>query len=140
MIDYTTLRLALQHLEAQLANYEGAASRPELTDLDRQGLMESVIQRFETAYELSWKFVKRYLTEELGQAETPNSPKPTFRLADQNDLLNGRIAPWLSYADARVATAHDYSGAKAEATLATIPGFLEDATGLYQTMSKTPWK
>jgi len=140
MIDYRNLRLALTHLEAQLANVQRSDARPELTELDRQGLIESVIQRFETAYELSWKFVKRYLSEELGQAETPNSPKPVFRLADQNDLLSGRIAEWLAYADARVATAHDYSGEKAEATLAIIPSFLEDAVMLYQTMTKTKWE
>ncbi len=31
--------------------------------------------------------MKRYLTEGLGLAETPNSSKPIFRLAHENDLL-----------------------------------------------------
>ena len=140
MIDYTNYRLALKHLEVQIANFESSAQRPQLTELDREGIKESVIQRFETAYELSWKFVKRYLTEELGQVDTPNSPKPVFKLADQNNLLRGRIDEWLGYANARVATAHDYSGEKAEETLAVIPSFLEDAIGLYQTMTEATWE
>lgn len=139
MIDYTNLRLALKHLELQLQNLQGADARPELTALDRDALRESVIQRFEIAYELSWKFLKRYLTDQLGQAETPNSPKPVFRLADQNDLLGGRIEEWLAYANARVATAHDYSGEKAAETLAIIPGFMGDAVRLYEKMTGTAW-
>ena len=76
MIDYDKLQKALKHLELQFQNYRSAQDRPELTVLDREGISESVIQRFETCYDTLWKDVKRYLIEELGLTDVPSSPKP----------------------------------------------------------------
>lgn len=140
MIDYQKLQRALKHLELQQANYERARDRPELTDLDREGIAESVIQRFETCYDTLWKDLKRYLTEEVGLPDVPSSPKPILKLAGQNDLFASSVEQWLKYADARVNTAHDYSGDKAGETLAVVKDFIDDAIGLYQTMSGTTWE
>lgn len=140
MIDYEKLQKALKHLELQFENYQMAQDRPELTDLDREGIAESVIQRFETSYDTLWKDLKRYLIEEIGLADVPNSPKPVIKLAGQNDLLASSVEKWLEYADARTDTAHDYSGEKAASTLATVEGFIDDAIGLYQTMSGRTWE
>lgn len=139
MIDYSKLKLALTHLQAQLANYENAGSRPELTELDREGLRESVIQRFETAYDTSWKLTKKFLEQELGLVDVPSSPKPILRLANENQLLNDRISEWLAYADARVATAHDNSGEKAEQAVAIVPAFVEDAVHLFEKLTGARW-
>jgi nucleotidyltransferase substrate binding protein (TIGR01987 family) len=140
MIDYEKLQKALKHLELQFANYQMAQDRPELTELDREGIAESVIQRFETCYDTLWKDLKRYLIEEIGLADVPNSPKPIIKLAGQNELLASAVEKWLEYADARTDTAHDYSGEKAASTLATVEGFIDDAIGLYQTMSGKTWE
>ena len=51
MIDYKKLQKSLKHLELQYANYKLSQDRPELTELDREGIAESVIQRFETCYD-----------------------------------------------------------------------------------------
>lgn len=40
MIDYTKLRLSLQRLRQQHENYQ--SGNPALTDLDREGIAESV--------------------------------------------------------------------------------------------------
>ena len=85
MIEYDKFRLSLKRLEEQNRNYR--QGNPMLSNLDREGIAESVIQRFETCYDCLWKVMKRYLTEELGVVETPNSPKPVFRLAYENYLL-----------------------------------------------------
>ena len=85
--------------------------------------------------------LKRYLVEELGVADSPNSPKPVFRLAFENDLmLPAPLEGWLGYADRRVDTAHAYSGEKARAALEIVGDFIEDATALYRTMSGRSWK
>ena len=42
-----------------------------------KAVAESVIQRFETCYDCLWKVLKRYLVEELGVANAPNSPSPS---------------------------------------------------------------
>ena len=61
--------------------------------------------------------LRRYLIEELGIPDAPNSPKRIFRLAHENDLFVAPLEQWLNYADRRVDTAHDYSGEKAQACL-----------------------
>lgn len=140
MIDYEKLQKSLKHLELQFANYKLAPDRPELTEIDREAITESVIQRFETCYDTLWKVLKRYLTDEVGLAEVPSSPKPILKLAGQNDLFAAPVEQWLKYADARTDTAHDYSGEKAAETLAVVADFIDDAIGLYQTMTKTTWE
>ncbi len=138
MIDYGKFRLSLKRLEEQHENYR--QPDPDLSDLMRDAIAESVIQRFETCYDCLWKVLKRYLIEELGVAVDRNSPKPVFRLADENDLLSSPLEQWLGYTDARGATAHDYDGEKAKACLALVPDFIDDAIGLYQTMSSAAWE
>ncbi len=123
-IDYSKLKLAIQHLNAQWENYATCASRPELSPLDRDAIRESVIQRFEVTYDVLWKAIKRYLMFTLGLPDIPNSPKPIFRLAHENGILSDDISFWLKVADARVATSHDYSSAKADACIELLPTFL----------------
>jgi nucleotidyltransferase substrate binding protein (TIGR01987 family) len=140
MIDYSNLKKSLKHLELQFANYRIADDRPELTELDRDGIAESVIQRFETCYDTLWKHLKRYLIEDAGLADVPNSPKPIIKLAGQNDLFVSSVEKWLRYADARTSTAHDYSGEKAAETLQIVGDFIDDAIRLYQLMTGTSWE
>ncbi len=140
MIDYDKLHKSLKHLELQFANHKLAQDRPELTDIDREAIAESVIQRFETCYDTLWKDLKRYLIEEIGLADVPSSPKPILKLAGQNDLFASSVEQWLVYADARSNTAHDYSGDKAAETLLIVGNFIDDAIGLYQTMAGTTWE
>jgi hypothetical protein len=139
MIDQEKLEKALKHLELQFANYQHAQDRPELTQIDREAIAESVIQRFETAYDTLWKDLKRHLIDALGLPDVPNSPKPILKLAGENNLLPAPVATWLTYADARTATAHDYSGEKAAETLLIVENFIRDATALYQTLTGIPW-
>ncbi len=138
MIDYSKFRSSLKRLEEQHGNYR--QGNPALSDLDREGIAESVIQRFETCYDCLWKVLKRYLIEALAVADPPNSPKPIFRLAHENDLFAAPVQQWFRYAEARVDTSHDYDGEKAKACLALVPDFIDDAIGLYQTLSGTPWE
>ena len=137
MIEYDKFQMSLGRLEEQHANYRNAdASLPVLI---QEAIAESVIQRFGTCYDCLWQVLKRYLIEELGIADAPNSPKPIFRLAHENDLFAAPLEQWLRYADARIDTAHDYDGEKAQACLELMPDFIDDAIGLYQTMSGETW-
>ena len=54
MVDYGKFEKSLKHLEAQLRNYRDSAQRHELSDIDREAIAESVIQRFETCYDCLW--------------------------------------------------------------------------------------
>lgn len=140
MIDYSKLQKSLKHLELQYENYCNAQYRDELSELDKEGIAESTIQRFETCYDTLWKTLKRYLVEELGIPEVPNSPKPILKLAFDNQLFASPIEQWLKYADNRVNTAHDYNQEKAIECLSILHDFIDDAIGLYQTMTGSTWE
>ena len=138
MIDYDNFQKSLKRLEEQYENYRELDE--SLPDVTQEAIAESVIQRFETCYDCLWKVLKRYLIEDLGLAEVPNSPKGIFRLAHENNLFDTALEQWLGYADTRVNTAHDYSGEKAQACLELMDDFIDDAIDLYQTMSGETWE
>ena len=138
MIDYDKFQLSLKRLEEQHNNYR--QQDPTLSDLNREAIAESVIQRFETCYDCMWKVLRRCMTEGLGLADAPSGPKPLIRLAHENDLLTSPPEQWLQYVEARIGTAHDYDGQKAQACLELMPNFIDDAIGLYQTMTGTTWE
>jgi nucleotidyltransferase substrate binding protein (TIGR01987 family) len=139
MIDYDKFNKALTHLELQYQNYMGIEERKGLEEIDKEAIAESVIQRFEVCYDCLWKVLKRYLGENLGIPELPNSPKPLFRIAFENQLFSA-VEPWLLYADSRVDTSHDYSGEKAHDALTAMGSFIGDAVKLYEKMTGALWK
>ncbi len=138
MIEYDKFRLSLKRLEDQNNNYR--QKKPAvISDLDFEAFAESVVQRFEVCYDCLWKVLKRYLNCELGLSDLPNSPKPVLRLGNENNLFSSSIEQWLSYAETRVGTSHDYDGEKAQACLELVPDFTADAISLYQTTTGKTW-
>ena len=138
MIDFSKFQLSLKRLEEQHENYGTLdANQPRLI---HEGIAESVIHRFEICYDCLWKVLKRYLIEELGIADPPNSPRPILRLANENNLFTSSLVQWMEYVDARTDTSHDYDGEKAKACLELVPDFIDDAIDLYQTMAAAVWE
>lgn len=136
-IDYSKFQQSLSHLIRQYENW----SHPEAnwSELVREAVAESVIQRFEVCYDRLWKVLKRHMIHALGVTDMPNSPKPVFRIAAENGLLPGDIRNWMKYADLRTDTSHDYSKVKAGQCLLEIPAFIGDALSLYEKISPHPW-
>ncbi len=138
MIEYDNFQKALKNLESQ--NKHHKTLDESLPEWMKEAVAESVIQRFETCWDCLWKVVKRYLEQELGLPEVPGSPKPVLRMAPENHLFSSPAEQWITYADARIATSHDYSGQKAQNTLVLMNDFVDDAIDLYQTMSGERWQ
>jgi len=138
MVDYDKLKKSLVHLEKQYANYLSINKRENLSVLDKEGISESVVQRFETCYDTLWKHLKKYLEIESGLPDVPNSPKPVLRLAYENHIIDN-IEKWLDYANVRVGTAHDYSEDKLNEALDKTGSFIKDAILLYESISKETW-
>ena len=137
-IDYDRFRLSLERLCEQFENRR--TSHGSLPALMREAIDESIVRRFKACYDCLWKVLKRYLVEALGVVDAPNSPKPVFRLANENGLLASPLGRWLNYADLRTGTAHDDDGEKAQESLASVADFIADAGALYETMSGETWK
>ena len=136
MINFTKLQKSLENLRLQYDNYLRSGGRESLMQIDKEAIQESVIQRFEICYDILWKYLEKFLKESMGLVDIPNSPKPVFRLAFENKVIDN-IEDWLSYANARVDTSHDYSEEKAAFALELIEDFIKDAISLYDTISKS---
>lgn len=136
-IDYTKLRLSLKRLEEQHNNYQNPDD--SLSELNTEAVMESTIHRFETCFDTLWKTLRRYLEDEIGIPDPPNGPKPIFRIAFENSILQPPLEDWFQYNQARVNTAHDYDHEKALACVDLVQHFIPDAIGLYQTMTGESW-
>lgn len=139
MINYDKFEKSLKQLQIQFNNYKKKDTKKYLDELDKEAIDESVIQRFEVCYDCLWKILKRYLVEELGIVDLPNSPKPIFRIAFENKLLIN-IEQWIRYVNARINTSHDYSEDKAYAVLEIMNDFILDAINLYMTMTGKTWE
>lgn len=138
MIDYSNFQMSLKNLEEQYERF--LALDPSWPIFVQEAMSESVIQRFEVCYDSMWKVLGRYLRDEMGIPDTRYSPNPIFRMADENNLLASPLDQWLDYVEARMGTTHDYSGEKAEYALELIANFLDDAIGLYQTLTGETWE
>jgi len=137
-LDYTKFKDALSRLQERYNDYLEAKNRPELKDSDRESILESCIQRFETCFDTSWKHLRKYMEEEQGLPDIPGSPKPVFRKAFAANVI-GDAEVWIEFTDKRIDTSHDYDKEKAEATFAVIPDFISEAIELYQKMSGETW-
>ena len=138
MIDYINFKKSLKNLE--IRNEYRKNLDPSSDIQIKEGMNESVIQRFEVCYDCLWKILRRYLEESLGIPKVPTAPKPLCRMAFENDLLSSSVEQWLKYIDARIGTTHDYDGDKAQKAVDLVDDFIDDAIGLYQTMTEETWE
>ncbi len=67
---------------------------------------DSLIQRFEFCYEITWKTLREYLVYE-GFAED-NSPRSVFKTAYQNNVINNQEV-WLAMIRDRNVASHEYN-------------------------------
>lgn len=138
MIEYDKFKKTLKLLEEQ--NNRLSSLSDGQPDWLIDAIKGSVIQRFETCWDYLWKILRRYLLEEIGLPNVPNGPNPVLRSANENDLLPTDVEYWLKYAATRFSTSHDYSGEKAKVALGIMKSFVDDAIGLYQTLSGESWR
>ncbi len=137
-VDYGNFQRSLKNLEVQHGHLLNLSL--EYPPFVHEGMAESVIQRFETCYDMLWKTLRRYLIDSLGLPDVPNSPRPIIRIADQNNLLAAGGEQWDRYIQTRIDTTHDYDQAKAENAIEIMPEFIADAVGLYTKLTGEVWK
>lgn len=126
-LDLDSLTLALAALRDALDVQQGALSNPAFDDRARVVLRAGVIRTFELTYELSWKFMKRWLDEALGRSAVEGvARRELFRLAAESGLIRD-VERWMDAHRARNQTSHTYDGGTADEVLAIAREFLHDA-------------
>ena len=94
------LEKAFENLKIIIDAYEKEEDR-----IIKDGLRDSIIQRFEFVTELSWKLMKKYLDENL--VLEVYSPRSVIKESYKQDLIeNGEL--WLDILEDRNLTSHTY--------------------------------
>ena len=118
---FTPTKKALDSLERAIAQPKNEFTR------------DAVIQRFEYSFELTWKLLKRYLSQTGEIAEF--NIKNLFREASKRGLIDSP-EPWFDFLKARNLTSHTYNESTAEETYQAALLFAQNAKKLIDTIEK----
>ena len=88
---------------------------------------DATIQRIKCAYELSWKLLRRVLSDEYGVIEF--HIKNLYREAGRQNLIED-VEKWISFYTVRNLTSHTYNEQTADETYATAKQFVIEAEKL----------
>ena len=128
-LDLSSLKKAINALNRALNEYEKNPS---------EFVKDSCIQRFEFTYELSHKFIKRYL--EITEANPDEIEEMSFqqliRRATEKGLLLSDWESWKDYRKSRGKTSHTYDEDTATEVFEAIPDFLKEAEYLYKCLEE----
>lgn len=133
-LDLTSLEKAIDSLRRSI---DTSRRLPETTDPDlRETVQAGVIQHFEVAYELCWKFMQRWLRENAvaEEADFPRTRKELFRMAARSGLIVDPL-PWFDFSDSRNRTSHTYDSGNALAAFGMATAFLPYARELFAALA-----
>jgi len=121
-LDISTLKNAVKALEKNIAVYDANVSTGD-ADL-KDALRSSVIHNFEVAYELCWKYMKKWLEINV----EPNiligrTRREFYRIARENGLISD-AKKWWDFHDARNITSHTYNAMTAETVFNAAVDFI----------------
>ena len=134
-LELDSLRKAIDALRRSLG-----ASNKSMASLDedmRETVRAGVIQHFEMAYEQCWKFMQRWIRENVSpeDADLPRTRKDLFRTAARHGLISNP-EPWFGFGEARNQTSHTYDEAQAVSVYDTAGDFLPHALELLSRLEK----
>ncbi|OIP92240.1 MAG: nucleotidyltransferase [Syntrophobacterales bacterium CG03_land_8_20_14_0_80_58_14] len=132
-LDLNSLRKGILSLEKALE--VAAAEKISVYDKATQEVIKAgVIQNFEFTYELCWKFMKRWLGNNLGSTYVDGiTRRELFRLGAENRLITD-VNGWMEYHEARNETAHTYDSEKADEIFRIARSFYADAKRLLEAL------
>ncbi|MCK5595359.1 nucleotidyltransferase substrate binding protein [bacterium] len=126
ILDLSSLKKAVNSLEKAIKVADTQISGTVNTDHE-EVIRTGVIQNFEFTYELCWKFMKRWLENNVSMESVDGvTRKELFRLAAESRLIDD-VEAWFKYHEARNETAHTYDWKMAETVYETATCFIKDA-------------
>ena len=134
-MDYFGLQQAVLDLEKAIQVYQKKKEQADSED-EIEVIKSGIIQNFEVCYELSWKYMKKYLEEYIGKSQVDGvSRKELFRIAAQNYVIDD-VEKWFLFHEARNMTSHDYDRMKRDEVFEIASSFLPYALKLQERLEK----
>lgn len=136
MLDLSSFKKSLDNLEKLIIATNNVVLTQGLDVTLQEGLKAGVIQNFEVTYELSWKFIKRWLEQNIGNSYVDGvSRRELFRLAAES-LLISDVDKWMKYHKGRNETSHTYDALTAEDVYQLAMDFVHDAKQLLMNLEE----
>ena len=126
-LDLVSITKAIDALENAVGEAQNDDFMDGLTPQQQEIIRAGVIQHFEFTYELCWKFMQRWLAENVGRVYVDGiSRRELFRLAAEYRLITN-VEVWWNYHRARNLTSHIYDEDVAAEVFAAATNFLQNA-------------
>ena len=127
-LDLTSLRRAIASLEKSIRSYRVLSENSTLTPDDINTVKAGVIQNFEVAYEQCWKFMKRWIEQNVSSDIVDGvTRRELFRVGAENRLIDD-VAQWMEFHQSRNLTAHTYDAENAGQAFSSALIFIDAAS------------
>ena len=127
-LDLTSLRRAIASLEKSIRSYRVLSENSSLTRDDIDTVKAGVIQNFEVAYEQCWKFMKRWIEQNVSSDIVDGvTRRELFRVGAENRLIDD-VAQWMEFHQSRNLTAHTYDAENAGQEFSSALIFIDAAS------------
>lgn len=136
-LELSNLEKSIQVLSDSYERSEDKLLMSTLDEVTQDVIRSGVIQNFEIVYELSWKYIQRWVKINVSHEDStsPRTRKELFRTAFKFNLINDPPS-WFDYSDARNSTSHTYSRSKADEVYIQAGLIINDATFLLNNLKK----
>ena len=135
-LDLSSFEKAVASLRSAINDSQDQTFISQLSASQKKLIMSGVIQNFEFTYELSWKFIKRWLSHNLGSSNVDGTTRrELFRLAAEHQLLKS-VDDWMFYHQARNQTSHTYDENTAREICQAAESFLPLAQALLERLKE----
>ncbi|MEW6012320.1 MAG: nucleotidyltransferase substrate binding protein [Elusimicrobiales bacterium] len=128
-LDFTSFEKAINSFKSAL-DFIDSEEFKSFSEDKKNVIKAGVIQNFEFTYELSWKFIQRYLKENINKEIVEGlSGRELFKYAKEKKLIED-IDLWLTFHQARNETSHTYDQEKSEEIIKIAKIFLPESKKL----------
>lgn len=129
-LELSSLRCAVEALRGVVERSDDAALMRSLGPVTQNAIKSGVIHHFKMAYELAWKFIKRWLETNVSRdAADGVTRRELFRLGAEQRLIDD-VDRWMAHHHARNLTSHTYDAAAADEVYRAARAFMGDAESL----------
>lgn len=130
-LDLSSLKKAVLSLDRAL-KVALSGKFKAMNEDEKEVIKAGVIQNFEFTYELCWKFMKRWLEENMGATYVDGvTRRELFRLSAESSLI-ADVDQWMEYHNARNETSHMYDQDVAEEIFQVAKTFFPDAKKFFE--------
>lgn len=134
-INLSSLEKAITSLSKAINVYEATAKTDASNDL-METLKAGVIQNFEFTYELSWKFMKRWIENNISATIVDGvTRRELFRFATESSLIHD-VELWMEFHAMRNISSHTYDENNADSVYAVTGKFLHEAAALLKELKR----